>query len=373
MAQNHGRVRRMFVATVCTLAIAAGTGTPMLAVADDPTTSADAKTQVEALQKKVTEIDQQYAQIQDRVTITVSKIDARNAEIRQTEESIESSRKKLGRAALTQYQTRGSTPVAQMVAAPDSDRVLSSLSMVDKISADQTSMMQRFQADKVNLAEVKRQYEADLASAEADKTKLTELDNQAKQNLEKMKELYGKLSVTEAAALRQANAAAASAPSIVASRSAAGNGGTPGAAQFDAKAVPSGGMMTAANFPRPTPWNAPSTTVIFDGNNNYAWGNCTWYVAARRAGLGKPIGPSWGNANMWPGSATAHGYTTGKTPVVGAMYVEYLGYYGHVAVIEWINPDGSFVVSEMNNAPSGGGLGIINFRLIPGVAGTVIY
>ncbi|MGL4831636.1 MAG: CHAP domain-containing protein [Propionibacteriaceae bacterium] len=394
MANDLGRIRQATAATLCALALTLGVGTSSVAYADTPTptptvsnaptSAADAKTQVETLQKQVDELDRQYAQIQDRVSVTVQKVDARNAEIKATETSIVETRKKLGRAALTQYQTRGTTPIAQMVLAPDSDKVLASLSMVDKIAADQTTLMQRYQADQANLAEVKRQCEKDLASAQADKDKLDALDNEAKQRLEEMKKLFVQLSDKEKEELLQAQRSAAAAatatsttssttrttaaaPSVVAARST----GTSGV--FDAAAFQSsGGQKSIEDFPKATSYSSPSVAVVFNSANNYAWGNCTWYAAARRAGLGKPIGASWGNANMWPGSAAAQGYTTGRTPAVGAMYIEYPGIYGHVMIVEYVNPDGSFVISEMNNLYYGG-LGIINFRFMRSVQGTFIY
>ncbi len=78
----------------------------------------------------------------------------------------------------------------------------------------------------------------------------------------------------------------------------------------------------------------------FDG---FPWGWCTWYVAQRR-----DI-PWGGDAWTWFGSAKAAGLQTGKTPKQGAIMVTWESYwYGHVAYVESVNPDGSWVVSEMN-------------------------
>lgn len=83
--------------------------------------------------------------------------------------------------------------------------------------------------------------------------------------------------------------------------------------------------------------------------NKYAFGNCTWYVYERRAQLGRPIGSFWGNAATWASYARAAGYPVNNTPAVGAI-MQNGGGYGHVAIVESVNSDGSITISEMNYA-----------------------
>jgi LysM repeat protein len=71
-------------------------------------------------------------------------------------------------------------------------------------------------------------------------------------------------------------------------------------------------------------------------------GWCTWYVATKR-------NVTWrGDAGYWYSSASAQGYPVGPTPKVGAIMVTWESWAGHVAYVEAVNPDGSWVVSEMN-------------------------
>lgn len=83
--------------------------------------------------------------------------------------------------------------------------------------------------------------------------------------------------------------------------------------------------------------------------NRYAFGNCTWYAYERRAQLGRPVGSFWGNAATWASGARAAGYLVNNTPAVGAV-MQNGGGYGHVAIVESVNSDGSITVSEMNYA-----------------------
>ena len=77
-------------------------------------------------------------------------------------------------------------------------------------------------------------------------------------------------------------------------------------------------------------------------NGKFSYGYCTWYVASRR-----PV-PWTGDAWAWYGGSRALGFATGKTPEPGAIMVTWESPVGHVAYVETVNADGSFVVSEMN-------------------------
>lgn len=88
----------------------------------------------------------------------------------------------------------------------------------------------------------------------------------------------------------------------------------------------------------------------------FPWGWCTWYVATRR-----PV-PWSGNAIEWYSNAAAMGYPVGSQPRVGAIMVttESPSGLGHVAYVENVYSDGSWLVSEMHYV----GFGITDQRLI---------
>jgi len=98
--------------------------------------------------------------------------------------------------------------------------------------------------------------------------------------------------------------------------------------------------------------------------NRYAFGNCTWYVFERRAQLGRPVGSFWGNAVTWPSYAGSAGYAVNGTPAAGAI-MSNGGGYGHVAVVESVNPGKSITISEMNGYRFGGGFNIVARGTLP--------
>lgn len=104
-----------------------------------------------------------------------------------------------------------------------------------------------------------------------------------------------------------------------------------------------------------------------DSGNTYPWGQCTWYAYERRTELGLPVGSYFGNGGSWASSASTMGYWVDSTPRHVGDLVSFLpgqmgadAYYGHVAVVEKINKDGSIEISESNVK----GLGVISTRTI---------
>ncbi|MBT1172550.1 CHAP domain-containing protein [Bifidobacterium sp. MA2] len=90
-----------------------------------------------------------------------------------------------------------------------------------------------------------------------------------------------------------------------------------------------------------------------DIGNAYEFSQCTWWVYVRRHQLGLPVGSHMGNGAQWADSARALGYWVDNTPRhVGDIMVFRTGQegassvYGHVAIVESINPDGSITTSE---------------------------
>lgn len=105
---------------------------------------------------------------------------------------------------------------------------------------------------------------------------------------------------------------------------------------------------------------------VSSGSRSYSTGNgmwCTDYVHSKR-----PDVPIYGNAGYsWLSAAKADGKATGSTPRPGAIAVM----PGHVAYVESVNADGTYVVSEMGwNYKAGN----YNIRTVsPGAFGGFIY
>ncbi len=93
-----------------------------------------------------------------------------------------------------------------------------------------------------------------------------------------------------------------------------------------------------------------------DGTDPLGYGcrQCVSYTAWK---VGQRTGKFpyyWGNANMWPASARAAGYSTGSTPRANSVGVISAGQYGHVVWVEAVNGDGTVDVSQYNYFNAGG-------------------
>ncbi len=99
---------------------------------------------------------------------------------------------------------------------------------------------------------------------------------------------------------------------------------------------------------------APTGIAILGGfsypGDNYAPGNCTYWVFARRAQVSEPIPNTWGNAATWAPRARDDGYHVDHTPTQYAIMqtADSAHGLGHVAFVEDVKPDGSWDISEMN-------------------------
>lgn len=117
----------------------------------------------------------------------------------------------------------------------------------------------------------------------------------------------------------------------------------------------------------------PTPVNTGDFGNAYPWGQCTWWAYVRRHQLGLAAASHFGNGGQWAYTARVLGYTVTSKPGVGDVVVFAPGqegadgYYGHVAIVEHVNDDGSILISESNVR----GLGVISNRVIP--AGSVPF
>lgn len=87
-------------------------------------------------------------------------------------------------------------------------------------------------------------------------------------------------------------------------------------------------------------------TPLKEPSNAYWPGNCTWYVASRFPRIAQHLG----NAINWIPNARKQGYTILAKPAPDTVVVYGTKYspLGHVAVVDRVNGDGTFQVSEMN-------------------------
>jgi len=95
--------------------------------------------------------------------------------------------------------------------------------------------------------------------------------------------------------------------------------------------------------------------------SRFAFGQCTYWANMRYHALTGYWVPWLGNAYQWAYGASASGWIVSSKPnpngpsiIVLQPGVEGAGYYGHVAIVEKINADGSVYTSNYNWYSNGG-------------------
>lgn len=139
---------------------------------------------------------------------------------------------------------------------------------------------------------------------------------------------------------------------------------TPAVASAQVPPTPAPAPAAAAASAAPVAPAVQSFVYARHGGNNYAYGNCTYYVANRRN-----IPGNWGNARSWLYNSQRDGFATGSVPRVGAIAWTGAGYLGHVAMVEAVN-GGQVQISEMNGYA---GFNRVGNRWVPAGAFAYIY
>lgn len=115
-----------------------------------------------------------------------------------------------------------------------------------------------------------------------------------------------------------------------------------------------GGYPSAAG---PGMWGGTWGCSMPQDNTVDSWGmynrECVSYTAFKvhQAYGYNPVG--WGNANQWPGNASASGLAVNSSPAPGTVAIWNVGAYGHAMWVEAVNGDGSIIVSQFNYSYNG--------------------
>lgn len=292
--------------------------------------------QAKTLQDELTILDGQKSAIQAQIKISETRHAQLVAQIKETKEKIESNKESLGLTLANIYADDSITPL-EMLASSKSigdfvdkqeyrsamrDQLTETIEQINKLKTElekQRTETERVLKDQQAQNELLVQKEAERAKLLAD----TQGQEAAYQTLSADRE-------SKISELRSQQAAA------LASRARSNGGYT---------SLPGDGSRGGY----PSLWaNAPMNSYVDN------WGmysrQCVSYVAfkVQQAYGNMPYWGGVGNANQWPGNARAAGIPTGTTPKPGAVGVVSSGYYGHVAWVESVNPNGTINISHFN-------------------------
>jgi len=243
--------------------------TPTAVAAPTALTVAQAKAQIEQLQTEAEAIDQDYVGVQEQIKTGQATLTAKKTAVRAQAVKVTQIKRQVGQVALAQFQNRNVDTAAQIFfTSDDSDNFLSQISTMEKIGENQNNVLQDYQEQQAQLAELEQSTQTDLAVLTKQEQQLAKLRADSDQKVAESKKVLAKLTAAEQAAIAAAEKKAAAEAKAKAEaaqksteksteKSTGGNGAAAGAAgTADDKASPassatgSGRGATALAFAR---------------------------------------------------------------------------------------------------------------------------
>ena len=210
-------------ATTVALAASLLLGAPRSALADPPLTVEEAKSQVVQLETEAETLDQDSVAVKEKLDDGRAKLRVKQKDMKAQQSRVARMRQQVGQVALAQFQNRNLDTAAQLFFTEDTDGFLSQISTVEKVSENQNTALQDYQAEQGKLTELERSAALDVALLKQQDKELQRLRDASAAKITESKAVLAKLTAEERqriadeekkareAAAKQAAAAAAAA------------------------------------------------------------------------------------------------------------------------------------------------------------------
>ncbi len=166
----------------------------------DPTLD-DAKAQLDKLEKQESELGEQFDEVKLRLSEGRQTVARLNRDVAAQSAKVDSLRGQATSIALTQFQSRGVDTTVQLVTSSDPDGFLSQMSTARKVDENMNSLLQDFQAQQANLADLRRAADAEVAALAAQEQRMADLDDQLKTKMKESQALVDRLTQEQRTAL----------------------------------------------------------------------------------------------------------------------------------------------------------------------------
>ena len=193
------------------------------AAAAPPLTAAEARALIEQLETDAAAIDQQYAGVKEQIKQGRAQLKLKQADAQAQIDKVARMKLQVGQVALAQFQNRSLDTAAQLFVTPDTERFLSQISTVQKVSENQNSALQDYQQAQADLAALQYAAETDLAALAEKEKQLKSLTDASDKKLAEAKKVLAKLTAAQRQQISDAERE---------SDGSGQRGGTPGLAGF---------------------------------------------------------------------------------------------------------------------------------------------
>lgn len=306
----RGKLTSLAAGVACVAVMASGSATPAAA---EPTTAAQAQAELDRLRAELGSLEESYAQAQLSLQQGQRKLDALHADIAAQQGKVDALAEQARQVTLSQFRGRGIDQTTAIFVSGDPESFMRTLSTTQQVTANMNSVVQDYQAEQANLADLQRSAAAEVTALQAKEAESADLLARGRAAEDEMSRTLDRLSAQERAALEAAEAArdtqaqvvtdAATAAAGTTSRSVSGTASSLAAAASTATAS-SGSADSRA-------LQAVAYAISKVGNSQYVWGaegpnsfDCSGLMVAayRSAGISLPHSSS-GQARL--GTAVA--------------------------------------------------------------------
>jgi cell wall-associated NlpC family hydrolase len=239
------------------------------AAADPPLTAAEARALIAQLETDAAAIDQQYAGVKEQIKQGRAQLKLKQADAQAQIDKVARMKLQVGQVALAQFQNRSLDTAAQLFVTPDTERFLSQISTVQKVSENQNSALQDYQQAQADLAALEQAAETDLAALAEKEKQLKSLTDASDKKLAEAKKVLAKLTAAQRQQISEAEkraTARANAAARLTSREASRAPVTGRGAKALAYAKDQLGEPYARNGAGPSSWDCSGLTMK-------AWGS----------------------------------------------------------------------------------------------------
>ena len=162
----------------------------------DPTLD-DAKAKLDKIEQQQSELGEQWAEVKLQLGQGKQKVDTLNADIATQQRRVDALRTQAQQVALTRFQNRGVDITIQLVTSPDPESFLSDMSTMGKVDQNMNSLLQDFQSQQANLADLQRSARDQVTSMAAEEKRLGGLHDQLEAKLKEGQALVDQLTEQE--------------------------------------------------------------------------------------------------------------------------------------------------------------------------------
>lgn len=313
--------------------------------------------QADSLQKEVSALTSQKSIIQGQINLKQAEHDKLAAQIKASQNKIVQNQDVLGDTIANLYVDGKISPLEMLASSNTISEYVDKQEYRSSVRDQLTKTIDQIKQLKRKLETQKKDVERVLAEQQFARNELAKKESERQYILNQTRgqeAAYQNLTATreqQKLQVQRAQQAAIEAAMAAASRRNGGNGtvnilpGDPNKGGYPWES----GCWVDANA-----WSHGGAGG--DGTDPLGYGcrQCVSYTAWKVGQRTGNFPRYWGNANQWPGSARAAGYSTGSTPRVNSVGVISAGAYGHVVWVEAVNGDGTVDISQYNYYNAGG-------------------